>query len=223
MTAPGADARPPTGDGDAVAIGCFGGIGRQWLGDRLLALAQVYPAVDPGIHDMSRGELLTAVRDRRLTVAIMPGEPAPGLRSSGVWVDRVALAMPAGHRLAALSAVPVDALAGERLLVPRQTPGRELYDFLRQRIAPGRQVETVLCEGGLQRQLDHVAAGFGVAMRCESQGRARDGQVVLRPIAAPTATFPIRAYWRDPAPPALSVLLGTLHAETEIAETPNHP
>lgn len=201
------------GGGSALAVGCFASICRGRLGDRLVAFAQRCPAVDIGVQEMARSELLAGARDGALALAVLPGGPRQELCSTRLWDDRAMLAMAPGHRLAALPAVPAGELLRERLLISRQRYGGEMHRFLARQVAPLVQLNGVLCNIGLAQMMEQVAAGDGVALTCESHGEVGGEDVVLRPVAAKDASFPVSAYWRgaDPRWP-LSTLIEVLSA-----------
>ncbi len=203
---------------DALAIGCFAAVCRERLGDRLLEFVRQHPAVDVGVQEMGRSDLLAAVRNRSLAIAVLPGDPGADLHCAPVWTDRVVVAVPPGHRLVDHSTVSLGALRRERVLVPREPPGRDLHRFLAHQLAPLRPFDTLLCEGGRQRQIDQVAAGLGVALCCASQRLLADDRIVVRPLDTNKASFTVNACWIDPAPaPALAALIDILRDAVGVA------
>lgn len=197
---------------DALAIGCFAAVCRERLGDRLLEFARQHPAVDVGVQEMGRSDLLAAVRSGSLAIAVLPGDPGPDLERAPVWTDRVVVAVPPGHPFVDHPTVSLGALRRERLLVPREPPGRDLHRFLAHQLAPLRPFDTLLCHGGRQRQIDQVAAGLGVALCCASQRLLDNDRIVVRPLDTIKASFTVNACWVDRSPaPALAALIGILH------------
>ena len=200
----------------ALAIGCFASIGRNRLADELLAFSRVCPQVNIGVHEMARASLLPALRAGTLALAVLPGKDEPGLRSAEIWQDRVMAAMPADHPLARKPALSPADLRSQPMLVSRQQLGGDMYRFLAGRILPlGPALSATILDLGPPRILGRVARGEGLALVCESHADLLDEGVVLRPIDAPGAVFPVRAYWPDTDPPwPVSALIRSLNALT---------
>jgi DNA-binding transcriptional LysR family regulator len=202
-----------TGEGSAsLAIGCFASIGRDRLGDQLLRFARAWPDVDIGVHEMPRAELIAGVRDGTLELAVMPGEAQPDLHGVELWRDEVVIAMAPGHRLAFATTVKVADLRDERFLISRQEHGGEMHRFLAGRVAPLTPVAGTLCNMSLPRLIDLVAADQGLAFACASHAPLLGERVAVRPVDAPGARFPVRAFWRVEEPKwPLDALIATLH------------
>lgn len=196
-----------------LAIGCFASICRDRLAEELLAFSRVWPQVDIGVHEMPRGALLPALRAGELALAVLPGKEEPGLRSVEIWRGRVMAAMPAGHALARKSVVSPADLRGEPMLVSRQQLGGDMHRFLAGRILPlGPALSATILDLGPPRILERVAQGEGLTLVCESHGDLIGNDVVVRPVDAPGAVFPVRAYWPDADPDwPLSALIRSLN------------
>lgn len=184
-----------------LAVGCFASICRDRLADELLVFSRSCPDVDIGVHEMQRGALLPALRNGSLSLAVLPGKAEPGTHSIGLWHDRVLVAMAPGHRLAELPEIRPSDLREEVFLTSRQQFGGDMHRFLAQRILPlGPALTATLVDPGPPRLLDRVAQGDGIALiRDSHEDVAHDG-IVVRPVDAPGALFPVRAYWTDEAP-----------------------
>ncbi len=216
--APAGSGDIPIGDADrpSLAIGCFAAICRDRLADELLAFSRSCPQVDIGVHEMPRGGLLPALRTGSLALAVLPGKEEPGLRSMEIWRGRVMAAMRADHPLARETSVSVAALREQPMLVSRQQFGSDMYRYLAGRILPlGPALSATILDLGPPRILGRVARGEGLALVCESHGDLLDEGVVVRPVDAPGAVFPVRAYWLDLDPPwPMSALIRSLSALT---------
>ncbi|WP_186729071.1 LysR family substrate-binding domain-containing protein [Sphingomonas panacisoli] len=215
--------RVPAGSGDisvgdadrpSLAIGCFAAICRDRLADELLTFSRICPQVDIGVHEMPRGGLLPALRAGQLALAVLPGKEEPGLCSIELWRGRVMAAMPAHHPLTRGTFVSVAALREETMLVSRQQIGSDMHRFLAGRILPlGPALSATILDLGPPRILQRVARGDGLALVCEGHVGLLDTGVVVRPVEAPGAVFPVRAYWPDIDPPwPVSALIGSLTA-----------
>lgn len=196
----------------SLAVGCFASICRNRLADELLAFSRICPEVDIGVHEIPRGSLLTALRAGELALAVLPGEEEAGTQSTEAWHDRVMVAMPHGHKLAEHAAVlPLD-LSDQPILVSRQQFGSDMHRFLARLILPtGATLDSTIVDVGPGRLIGRVAAGEGVTLLCESHVADLSSDVVVRPVLAERARFPVRAYWIEGAPGwPLSALIDSL-------------
>ena len=196
---------PPAGAGTLVsgnqsrhdlALGCFASICRDRLAEKLLAFSQRCPSADICLHEMSRGALLPALKTGAISLAVLPGGEEPGISSIEIWQDRVMLACPPGHRLAERPIVAAAELVGETFLVSRQQYGGDMHRFLAQQVLPhGPVLNATILDLGPAQIVNRVAQGAGVTLVCESHLAYVDAPVVVRPILAEGAVFPVRAYW----------------------------
>ena len=210
----------PPGDIDrpSLAIGCFASIGRNRLADELLAFSRTCPQVDIGVHEMPRASLLAALRAGTLALAVLPGKDEPGLRSAEIWQGRVMAAMAPDHPLAGRSAVSAADLRTQTMLVSRQQLAGDMYRFLSGRILPlGPALGATILDLGPPSILARVASGEGLTLVCESHAESLGEGVVYRPVEAPGAIFPVRAFWPDADPPwPASALISSFEARTSI-------
>lgn len=197
-----------------LAVGCFASICRDRLADELLVFSRSRPEVDIGVHEMQRGALLPALRNGNLSLAVLPGKPEPDTHSIGLWHDRVLVAMPPDHKLAASAAVRPADLRDEIFLTSQQQFGGDMHRFLAQRILPiGPALNTTIMDLGPPRILDRVAKGDGIALISGSHEESLGDGIVVRPVDAIGALFPVRAYWTEESPDEpLAGLIGSLRA-----------
>lgn len=197
-----------------LAIGCSAAIGRDRLGEELVAFGRRRPDVLVGVHEMGRAALLAALRTGEIALGLLPGEPDPGFRSVKLWEDRALLALPRGHRLAFDGVVRPDAVRDLLFLASRRSAGAEVHRFLSQRVfGDGARPISDMRDCGLGRILRMVADGEGAALLCESHDYPALADVALLPFAHAPARFGVCAHWiegrRDAA---LAALLGMLTA-----------
>jgi DNA-binding transcriptional LysR family regulator len=215
--------RVPAGSGDtpmsdadrpSLAVGCFASICRDRLADALLAFSRICPQVDIGVHEMPLGALLPALRAGSLGLAVLPGKDEPGLRSAEIWQGRVMAAMPADHILARHATVTPADLRAQPMLVSRQQLGGDMHRFLARRVLPlGPALSATILDLGPPRILQRVARGEGLTLVCESHADLIGDDVVVRPVDAPGAVFPVRLYWPDMDPEwPVSALIRSLEA-----------
>lgn len=125
------------------------------------------PAVEIRFVEATTSEQVALLESGEADVGFMrtPGTTVPSLTIERVLLDPIHLALPCNHRLAAASAVKLEALAGESFVMSSRALGQGFHDQIltlcktagvTPRIAQhARQIQTLL---GL------VAAGYGVAL-----------------------------------------------------------
>jgi DNA-binding transcriptional LysR family regulator len=204
----------PKHESAGLAVGCFASIGRDRLADELLAFSRLCPTVDIGVHEMPRGALLSALKAGDLSLAVLPGKDEPGFRSIEVWHDRVMVALPPDHPLAARGSIQPSDLQGERVLVSTGQFGSDMHRFLTGRILPlGPVLDVKFVDLGPAHIIARVGEGAGIALICESHAAQIGDNVAIRPIEATHAAFPVRAYWTNAEPAwPLSCLIRSLIA-----------
>jgi DNA-binding transcriptional LysR family regulator len=164
---------------------------------------------------MARASLLPALRAGTLALAVLPGKDEPGLRSAEIWQGRVMAAMPVNHPLVRKPTISAADLRNQTMLVSRQQLGGDMYRFLAGRILPlGPALSATILDLGPPRILGGVARGEGLALVCETHADLLDEGVVVRPVDAPGAVFPVRAYWPDADPQwPVSALIRSLNVQ----------
>lgn len=142
------------------------------------------PAIRIGLHNMTKLEQIQALRDRRIMVGfnrLVPDEP--DLVVETVLRERLLVALPQDHRLCALDAIPLRALAGEPMILYPNIPlpglAQEVIGAFRREGVPlviEQEVEDVVTSIAL------VAGGFGVCITTESASNLRLPGVAWRPL-----------------------------------------
>jgi DNA-binding transcriptional LysR family regulator len=180
-----------------LAIGCCTAMCRNGLGDELLAFSQQWPQVNLGIQEMPRSALLPALRNGALSLAVLPGPLQPGLQALQLWDDQVMVALAETHPLAGEASISPKQLLDQVVLMSREAHGGDMHRFLQHCVLPfGPPLNGFLTDLSHARLMARVAAGEGVALVCASNAEIVD-HVVTRPVSAPTARFPVHAYWRE--------------------------
>lgn len=200
--------------GASIRIGFFASLFRERMADALVAFARDWPDVVVGMEEMPLAELLPAAAAGRITLAIHPGEAAPGVPSCILWHDHAIVLLPPGHRLAAVAAVTPAMLADEVLLTCLERSRATLHRFLVERLFAATPPPTRVMPETQGRQLiDHVADGHGAILTCESLTDRASARLVVRPIAAPGAAFAVSASWAATGmAPVATALLALLRA-----------
>jgi DNA-binding transcriptional LysR family regulator len=187
------------------------------------AYRERYPAVRLALRELLPAQQAAALRQGSIDVGIAPPPRAPaGIETVPVSEERVVLALPAAHPLAAQPEVALAALADEPwVLVPGRTPSR-LRELVLASCASAGFTPRVAQEA---RQLDAlvalVSAGLGVTLVPHAAGRVPRAGVVYRPLRGADLRFPLVAAWArggDP-PPTLQSFLAVLRETVVAAES----
>jgi len=141
-----------------------------------------HPQVEIRLSIGNAGAVLEDLSEARLDVALLSNPPVdPRFHIVPLYRDPVRLMLPAGHLLAAGDAVPVAALAGQRLVMretgsmTRRTVERGLAEA---EIAPGAMFEVT----GREAVQEAVALGLGLGFISAGEIRP-DPRIAVRPLA----------------------------------------
>jgi len=158
------------------------------------AYRSAYPDVVLSPEQSNTPALLAGLREGRLDVAfIRPPVLEDGLLSVRACLDEdMVIALPADHALRDYDAVPLEAIAGENLILFPRDIGPGLYD----------SIVSACNEAGVSPKLGQeasqivsiiplVAAGFGVSIVPRSVGSIRNEGALYRPIAGQSPRAPI--------------------------------
>jgi len=109
------------GEVGRITIGFYTSLSTGNLRATLLDYIERFPKVEIGILQGSRAELFTAIDNGTLDIAIVTGEPnGPHRRSMALWSERIVVALPEGHPLAAQETVFWTALKSETFRTGRR-------------------------------------------------------------------------------------------------------
>ena len=215
-----------TGRGEAgqLAIGFYTSLSNGNLRATLMDYAQRFPQIEVSMIESSRLRLVTALRNGGLDIAIVTGEtPVIDSNAAPLWSERILIAVPEGHRLAAIEAVTWTDLKGETLLLNQDDPGDEFHDLLVAKLAsPDQRPKIVRHEVSHGSLKNLVGAGFGVSLIAESGiGLTLPGLTYreVRDGGGPTRVG-YSAHWRgDNDNPALASFLKLLSERYPVPTT----
>lgn len=126
-----------------------------------------HPKVDVEVEVVDSAQVLSRLRGSRWDVGFVGADPGDGaLRVEPVGQDEIVLAVPGTHALACWSAIPLEALAGERLILRRRGSGtlRSFQDALAAHgLKLPRQASTTRL-GSTHAVLAAVEAGLGIGV-----------------------------------------------------------
>ena len=197
-------------------VGVFGSGVLDVIPRMLSRFREARPDVRIELHNMTKAEQLEALRERRISVGfnrLVPDDPDIAVEQ--VLRERMVVALPERHPLAARTRIGVRDLDGEPLILYPNVPlpglAQEVIAALRRegvepRIA--QQVEDVLTAVAL------VASGFGLCVTTASTTRLGLPGVAYRPFVSPHLRDIELAclYRRDNASPILVAFLAVVRA-----------
>lgn len=181
----------------------------------LLAFKERFPQIELVTVERSRTRLAAALRNGVLDVLIVTGSlPLLDTKEMALWSERVLLALPHDHPLAARETVCWADLRGETLLLSHYDPGMELEDLLISKLETPEdrpRIERHDVSRGIIKSLISMRTGVGLVL--ESDMGANFTGLVYRELrdASGPSHFDFSAYWRaDNKNPALQEFLKLL-------------
>ena len=166
------------------ASGIVASIASGFARQLLIRFNEAHPDLEFEVTEGSPRENVASVRALALDFAIVTGMPlSPGCEVETLWHERVAVAVPEGHPLAANHEIAWEELAQERFIVSRVDPGPEIQDYIIRGLAEvGRHpnVEQV----AVQREtlLALVGLGQGLSLVGEAEAGVAYPGVAFRPL-----------------------------------------
>lgn len=164
-----------------------------------------YPKVDIELLSMNDVFQRTAVVEGRIAVGftMMPWA-ASGLVYEKVHDEALIVAMPECHKLASLSAVPMEALAGEPYIIMARSIAPSVHDFIiTQCLLAGFSPNIIQEVDHVQFNLSLVSSGIGVSLLAERVQRLPREGVVYRPVAPPAPRVPLGVIYKEGALPEI--------------------
>jgi DNA-binding transcriptional LysR family regulator len=158
------------GDAGRLSIGFYTSLSAGNLRATLVDFKQRSPRVELGMVERSRMRLVTALRNGAIDIVIAT-ESGPVFDSKvlPLWSERILVALPEGHPLAAKKAVYWTDLRSETVLLSQYDPGRELEDLLLAKLVSTTdrpKIERHDVSRDIIKTL--ITIGFGVSLVAES-------------------------------------------------------
>jgi len=203
--------RASTGETGRVAIGYLSSLAYSGLTGYLRAFREELPAVEVVLRELAPSEQLEAIKDGRIDVGLLRGPiDDPSIVSERVRRERLLLAMPVDHPLAARTRVPLALTAKEPFVAFPRARAAAFYDSLIALCARAGFSPRIVQEAPQLDMLSLVAAGFGIAILPESIREVHRPDIVLRPIVG-SPSIDLLAAWRgDNESPPLRHFLGVV-------------
>jgi DNA-binding transcriptional LysR family regulator len=197
------DGAKAVGRGEAgyLAIGFYTSLSAGNLRASLVEFGRRFPQVEISTFEGSRSLLFDRIQNGTVDIAIVTGEPASDCnRSMVLWSERIIVAMPEDHPLAANEIIYWTDLKRERFLLSERDPGPEIQDILVAKLSsPGDLPDVVRHDVSPENIKSLVGAGRGVSLMCEACMGASYAGVVYREARDGNGSTRIgyRAYWRN--------------------------
>jgi DNA-binding transcriptional LysR family regulator len=218
------------GENGLLKIGIYASPSTGNMFATLLDHHRSFPEVEVRTVDGSHDQLLCALTNNAIDIAIMTDRPSGwGDRILPLWSERLIVAIDIRHRLSKLEVVHWPELAGETILIPESGPGPELERLFISKLGNYGAQRVVHQESSLDRLLSLVAVGYGALLMLEGATGVRHENVTYREVrdeGGPTR-LNFAAYWReDNRNPTLMPFLALLSqrypdlAGTAPTETP---
>lgn len=189
------------GDAGHLTIGFYTSLSAGHLRASLVEYARRFPQIEISTVEGSRSRLCGGIQSGTIDVAIVTGEPAPDCgRSMVLWSERIIVALPEDHPLAANEIIYWTDLKQERFLLSKRDPGPEIREILVEKLrSPGDLPEIVLQDVTPENVKSLVGAGCGVSLMSEACMGASHAGVVYRETRDGKGSTRIGycAYWRD--------------------------
>lgn len=158
------------GEAGRLTVGFYTSLSAGNLRATLIDYAQRFPQVTIDTVEGSRTRLFTGLENSAIDVAIVTGDSnAREGRAMALWSERIIVALPEGHPLAANEIVYWTDLKGETFLLSWHDPCPDVHDLLMAKLAsPGDRPRIVQHDVSRETIKSLVGAGFGVSLMCEA-------------------------------------------------------
>jgi len=153
-----------------------------------------HPKVELTFHEMNERDIVTAIEERRLDIALMTKHTLwPRAASAPIYREKLLVALPKRHRLARRKTLRWDLLRKETCLVQGWDESQTAREFFASFLGSGIRFRSHAA--GKQTVLALVAAGFGITLVTKSQAEVQIPGVVFRPIAEDNASVEVELAW----------------------------
>lgn len=214
------------GEAGCIRLGFYTSLSAGSLRATLLDYAQRFPAVEIRTIEATRERLFGDLAIGALDIAIVAGDPtlAEGKRALALWSERILVALPEDHRLAAQEVVSWPDLKGETFLIGEHDPGPDIHDLLIAYLAtPGDRLKVIKHDVGHANITALVGLGYGVTLVSDACLGALYAGVVYREArdSKGGCRISFAAHWSDDnANPALGSFLRLLRERYPAARDP---
>lgn len=203
------------GEAGRLAVGFYTSLSAGNLRATLVDFRRRFPQVELNMTETSRSDLLVALRNGALDIAVFAGEvPLAESAVLPLWSERILVALPETHSLASRNSIYWTDLRTETMLLTQCDPGRELENLLMAKlVSPSDRpkINRQNVSRGIIKSL--IGAGFGVSLVTESDVGASFAGLTYREVrdGAGPSRVGFTAHWQeDNTNPALRSFLALL-------------
>jgi len=166
------DRAKAVGHGDAgyLTVGFYTSLSAGSLRGALLDFGHRFPQVHINAVEEPRSRLCAGLRNGAIDIAIVTGEQAAECdRSMALWSERILIALPETHQLAAKDVLNWGDLKRERFVLSTRDPGPEIEAILIAKlVTPGESLDIDHHDVNAESLKSLVSAGRGITVVCES-------------------------------------------------------
>ncbi|TPL35533.1 LysR family transcriptional regulator [Mesorhizobium sp. B2-4-8] len=168
------------GTAGRLRLGFYTSLSAGNLRNTLCDYARRFPDVHISALEDARSRLFADLRSGALDIAIVTGEPGAEFGTSmALWSERILIALPDSHSLAAKDALTWADLKRERFVLSLRDPGPEIEAILIAKlVTPGESLDVDHHDVSAESLKSLVSAGRGITVVCEScMGSVPSGMV----------------------------------------------
>ncbi|WP_038959196.1 LysR family transcriptional regulator [Bradyrhizobium japonicum] len=159
------------------------------------------PQIELATMERSRLRLMTALHNGTVDVVVSPGGlPSKDTRSLLLWSERILIALPQDHRLAAREIIYWTDLRNEKILLSEYDPGRDLEVLLISKLVlPDDRLKVERHDVSRSIIKSLTSMGMGLTLVMESDIGASFAGLVYRELQDGTGPSRVdfHAHWRD--------------------------
>ncbi|MET3445490.1 LysR substrate-binding domain-containing protein [Ralstonia sp. 1138] len=164
----------------------------------LSELKRVHPNLTVFVREIDSGDAIPALEAGELDLAFvrLDGEVGSGIATMPLAEDRLAVALPREHTLAALPRVRLRSLADEQLVMSSRQVSPVYFDMLTSVCRSHGLTPRVMHEvRSVTSQIAYVGCGQGVALVPASMRKLAPENVVIRPLKEKVMVVTAAAVW----------------------------
>ncbi len=182
----------------SVRIGFVSTAAPRLIPELLHRLRRKYPRIQVDLYESGPHDQVQQLHWRKIDIGLMLFHPNdPALNTAVIARNRVMVALPRNHPLAAREAIPIEELANETFVLSPKFTHPDFRDFVldlcrRHGVVPKSTQQVRL----IQTALPLVAGGAGIAFIPESLEELRPRSVVFRPLAGQEVSVTLYAVWK---------------------------
>jgi len=203
-----------------LRIGLFVSLAAGFLADVVERYLTVHGEIEVQFQESTSRHNISKVISGDLDIAFVTGAPAvDGCETLQLWQERIFVAVPSHHSLAACGELAWDDIRRERFIISAGGPGPEIHDYLITRLSrigfhPDIRAQRV----GRENLMNMVARGFGLTITTASAVANAFSGVTFLPVADTTEVVPCSALWsKGNSNPALRQFLAVARATARRA------